>query len=524
MKTISIVVLVSIILFSCGSDPASEDNSQPIIIEDRIAFPDSAREAAFASFRPETQNFSVDASDDTLLVGKGGTTVFVAQNSFIGSDGKPVTGPIEIKMIEVLSANDIIRSNMQTVCDGQILESEGMLFIDAKANNQSVALGTDKTLSIELPTRRSKPGVKIFSGSYDSTGNITWTVSGKPENKMICLPLEMFDYSYWKSFDFKKEDYYHESWSYSVPDGSETVDSLNLKRAVLENTFIATREFESRFNMIQSAQWAIGHYTSFETSSAMTGRMIADSAVLNIYLNNLDKELWYCDSLAYAYIKSWSDKPTIRDWGKYGDGVGKPLLEIFQAFIDQRNTSCIAITSGVNLDASNAREQLQKSGKTDSEITEILNAYRVRKRLIAEKKDSDGTEKLVRNSFEVAKLGWINCDRFLNEPEAKDIELLTKISNSTEFKYVSLTLILNWRKLALNAYTTDDGQYRFGFQPVKTVRLPVGERATLIAVAYKDGIPYFVSKEIELAEKGDYELTLIKSTKESIDSTLRELN
>lgn len=524
MKTISAIAVSLTILMSCGTDSGADDKIQSIVIEDRIAFPDSAREAAFATFRPETQAFTIDATDDTMLVGKGGTTVFVAQNSFIGTDGKPVTGSVEIKMIEVLNANDIIRSNMQTVCDGKILESEGMLFIDAKVNDKSVALGADKTLRIELPAQRANPGVQIFSGAYDSTGNINWTLSGRPENKMVCLPLDMFDYSFWTSFDFKKEDYYHESWSYSVPDGSETIDSVTLKNANFENTFIATREFESRFRMIQSAQWAIGHYTSFESSTAMTGRMIADSTVLDIYLNNLDKELWYCDSLAYDYIKTWSDNPTIRDWGKYGDGVGKPLLEIFQAYIDQRNTSCIAVPSGVNLDASNARELLQKSGKSDSEITEILNAYYVRKRIIAEKKDSDGTQKLVQNSFQVAKLGWINCDRFLNESGAKDVDLLAKITNSSEFNYVSVTLILNWRKLALNAYTDGVGDYRFGFQPAKTVKLPVGDQATLIAVAYKDGVPYVVTKEIELAEKGEYELTLMKSTKEAIDSTLNELN
>ena len=155
--------------------------------------------------RPESQKFQISADSDNIITGKNGTQVFVPKNSFINASGELVTGKVNIEIIEVLSVADFIKTNLQTVSNGRPLQSEGMLYIDARSSGQQITLATDKKLQIELPNinkMRTASDIKIFSGNYDSLGKINWTESGKIANRLIPLPLDLFDYKTWTSFGF----------------------------------------------------------------------------------------------------------------------------------------------------------------------------------------------------------------------------------------------------------------------------------------------------------------------------------
>jgi hypothetical protein len=501
LKTTYGLTVLLATLYSC-SNPKTDN----VVIEERVAIPKTASEKLFNQLRPESQTFQINAELDNSITGKNGTLVFVPKNSFIDADGELVTGKVDIELIEVLSVADFVKTNLQTVSNGLLLQSEGMLYMDAKSNGQQITLATGKKIQIELPSVSNEStlaDIKIFSGSYDAKGNINWTESGKLENRLIPLPLELFDHYSWGG---TTADYY--KWI------SLEVDSTLFTQKKFENTFIATEEFEERFEEISFADWVIFYYPlrTFGRNEKIT----ADFPILKIYLNNLDQDLWYCDSLAYAYMKTFEDTANY-DTSYHDYKYLVDLSSLLKQFYEQRLTTVIVFPSDIDLSKNDAREKLVSKGFKEVEIDEILGAYERQNKIATARRNEKTFQSISTNSFAVAKLGWINCDQFYDDPTAKESNIMASVNNMGSYEFVTLSLIINGRRIALNGTPDDKLNYSFtGGLPPYT-KLPIGERATIIGLAYKNETPFIGIKEIVIAEKGDYAIDLQASSIQDIN-------
>jgi hypothetical protein len=478
IEKILLSLLITGTLFSCSNNsPINEEETKNRIeIEQRVSIPNTKADILIDQLRPRSQHFEIDANSDFSIEGENGTQIYIPSNSFINENGETITGKVEIELIEVLSVADFIKTNLQTLSNGNLLQSEGMLFIDAKSNGQTVTLSSDKKLQIELPKINNydvASNIRIFSGAYDSIGNINWSENPKLENKLIPLPLELFDYKRWVSFGFKRV---LNNNGYQAPGNDEVVDSLTFKHPSLENTFIATREFEERYDHIMSAEWAIGHYTSYYSTTVQTGQMIKDSAISLIYLNNLDKDLWYCDSLAHTYMKTWEGK------------------------------------------------QLDKKGFSEIEIDEIIGAFERQNKIVTARRNKQTARRVLTNSFSVSKLGWINCDQFYNNPNAKESNIMASVSNLDEYEFATVSLIINGRRIALNGTSSDNVEYTFTGKSEPYTRLPIGETATIFALSYKNDKPYIGIKEFVISEKESFNIELVERSIEDINEKLKRIN
>jgi hypothetical protein len=526
LKKIYGLTIILAILSSC-SNPKKNGTNDKVVIEERITIPHTKSEKLFNQLRPESQKFQINASSDNIIISKNGTQVFVPKNSFINADGELVTGKVDIELIEVLSVADFIRTNLQTVSNGQPLQSEGMFYIDAKSGEQQITLSTDKKLQIELPKlikTWSASEIRIFSGKYDTVGNINWIESGKIENSLITLPLDLFDYQTWISHNFERiprNEGYTISNSFDL-ETDQVIDSTTFKQNYLKNTFIATREFEERFPYIINTEWVIGCYTSYYSTKVKRGRMIKDSTISKIYLANLDKDLWYCDSLAYSYIKTWEKKVDFHNTF-YTKVDANNVIQLFKRFYEQRLTNVIRFPTDIDLSKINAREELIKKGLKEAEVDEIMGAYTRQKEIITARRNKETSQRISANCFAVAKLGWINCDQFYNEPTANEANILASVKNLVNYEFVTLTLVINGRRIALNGTLGDNFKYTFTGKSQPYTRLPIGEKATIIGISYKDNQPYLGIKEIIITEKGNYDINLQASSTQEIKTKLNAI-
>jgi hypothetical protein len=125
--------------------------------------------------------------------------------------------------------------------------------------------------------------------------------------------------------------------------------------------------------------------------------------------------------------------------------------------------------------------------------------------------------------FSIKKLGWANIDRIMDDPRTKDIELITKIENHSNFNTVYVTMVLNYRKMYLPGYQKKDETYSFTHGDFETTRLPVGETAIIIATAYKNDIPYFAIKRITITEKQTVSFKLDETTMDKLKIELQKI-
>jgi hypothetical protein len=119
------------------------------------------------------QNFTIDPMKDVTLTCMKGTKVFIPDSTFVDELGNIVNGPIEIEVKECLDKYDMVIGNMATLTNGSILESGGMIYINATSNGKQLGVSSNKELTIEVPTVSTLPGMQLFAAEKTKDG-INW--------------------------------------------------------------------------------------------------------------------------------------------------------------------------------------------------------------------------------------------------------------------------------------------------------------------------------------------------------------
>lgn len=152
-------------------------------------------------FNPDSlpaQTFVIDAGRDTVLKGAQGTILRIEKNTFRNINN-PVTGPVTIELKEVFNPADMVMGNLTTTADGKFLQTGGMLYVGAKADNQELYLTEGKSIGVETPTDSVMPGMAIYEGwpvvqlrhgdepgdKNDTSTTLNW------ENPVPVEPVEM---------------------------------------------------------------------------------------------------------------------------------------------------------------------------------------------------------------------------------------------------------------------------------------------------------------------------------------------
>ena len=122
------------------------------------------------------------------------------------------------------------------------------------------------------------------------------------------------------------------------------------------------------------------------------------------------------------------------------------------------------------------------------------------------------------------QLGWINVDRFYNNPEAEEVKLLANLNAPDNLEFINVSLVFKTQNTFLSGYITDDGRYRFTKDNEGYNKLPVGETATIVAISHKDEQPILGMKEIVIGEEELINIDLQLLALEEFQAQLSRLN
>lgn len=121
----------------------------------------------------KSQLFTINNDRDTSIVTENGTIYRIYNNSFVLSNNATAPSNIEIEIKEALSPVDFVMANLTTTSDGEILESGGMVYINATANDQQLQIAEGKEIGVMLPDDSILDGMSIYEG--EKTDNrINW--------------------------------------------------------------------------------------------------------------------------------------------------------------------------------------------------------------------------------------------------------------------------------------------------------------------------------------------------------------
>lgn len=223
MTTRSLLSLVTlVVIFSaCRSDTGKDDvppqeetyfdyaygseeiepgliEEYPVITDKRASRnPRAALVKLFSKLQKPSQTFTIEASETSKITGDEGTAVSFGANVLVyKGTQEAVDGAVQIVMREFYNTADILKADLTTTSNGEMLETGGMIQIKAFSGGRECELAKGAFIDIDFPVRDGfRPGMQAFYGDW-SSGDIDWipatgetVISGEPDSLANEKPL-----------------------------------------------------------------------------------------------------------------------------------------------------------------------------------------------------------------------------------------------------------------------------------------------------------------------------------------------
>jgi len=125
-----------------------------------------------------TQAFEINPEKDTSIVGRLGTKIFIPANSLVFDNGEQATSKVTLKLKEVYSISEMILNGLSTTSNGELLETSGMINLEASTDDRTLNLKSDSPVKIQFRNVTSAPFMRTYLGQVDSTG-VNWQLDAK---------------------------------------------------------------------------------------------------------------------------------------------------------------------------------------------------------------------------------------------------------------------------------------------------------------------------------------------------------
>ena len=116
----------------------------------------------------------IDPEKDSTVLTPEGIVLDIPQHAFVDSTGHAITSPVRVTFLEALNGADIMKAGLSTMSGDTLLETGGMFYIDAQANGKKVGIDPSKPLTAMVPAQEAKPGMMLYKGAMKADGVIDW--------------------------------------------------------------------------------------------------------------------------------------------------------------------------------------------------------------------------------------------------------------------------------------------------------------------------------------------------------------
>ncbi len=443
---------------------------------------------------PDVQTYNIDPAKGAIVEGKEGTLIIIPKNAFINDNNEIVNEPVQFELVEALTLEDMVLYNLGTTSNGTPLESGGMLHIKALCSNKEVKINPAQPLYIEVPTHEVKPNMLVFEGKTQMDGKLNWENPKSLKKYLVRVPLKDLDFlpegfaakvktfmpyenhkkaskelvdslyyslanpyhgtdqpasfmgKYWVSIwdaifnPNKKGDtisgYSRDmSWrkgfvdTTRVPDcGINPFSIATIKQKTFAKSYIATKEFEERI--------------------AALHKLDSGDAMLKIYIDNLNKDLFVADSLVAEQVKGEDKEAFLKFYQQKCSNTkeGEKYQDQLSKYYNQKTKEYKVAQQNIAKEWENKKiEELNKIAE------ELKNKDSETAKSIENKLPAPNVVTGYSYSFNWASTGWVNIDAYLHSlsKRSKQVNLLVKNPVGTTEIYQWLNTINNLTPLVM---------------------------------------------------------------------------
>ena len=444
-----------------------------------------------------------------------GTEVKIPVNAFCHLDGSPLkSDKVELSFKEAFEYLDMVDNRLFTQTDDQLLETGGMIHIEASQNGIPLKLKDGKQIELLFPEQEQKDGMELFTGKIDEDG-IIWeetgeeitSLKGKSDAPFIQVDLSpLLDYEFKDmgipSIDLTPMTEYPHPARISYPPYKENYSEEGYAKAVKKyDRVMDAREKDKITRPARLKEWIVKaeerksilfeHKRNYVISKAY------NKLKSNIIRLKKDQDRISHDRLVdvlFSFLNSEIGEVPYDEWHYVKKTYGGTVVDVREE---------IGLTF--------PRYDKMMAGGF---FLGFLDALELVKGRIAAKKGELGyvdKDVLSRYVVKTSNLGWINCDRF--------IRLSANEKMNLEF-----------------ASTSDENQYYLIFKDIRSLirpyksggmvsfkGVPKGEDVRLVAVHMKDGAAQLAINDFTLGTKDGVKLSFAHAEIKDLKRALEEI-
>lgn len=451
---------------------------------------DNDLQAFCAQAAPTLQTFRVWVRRDTVLVGQQGTRLLVPARAF---DVPASSGPVELRLREFYSISDIVLAGLGTRTGPDLLETGGMLHLEAAADGRWVSLRPGMEITVQLPTKQQLPGMQLYEGvSNDGSHAPDWQLpaNANPTSSRAALgkwvALHPPKSPRWPRFDLNSKGFLQE-FERLMPDTKADQARLRRKRAIGKDERLMLKELS------EANHTAIRHALVFEVVVDSTGTLLPPERVAGDSLLG-DKALAALRQLPAQHAASFISK------SPHGGRTVSPARGTFSVLYARSGRRLIGFSWQL-MDKQVSEELAKESQRLRAEFA----------RQFKSKKSAPLTlDGCLYYELVAGGLGWINCDRLLDPGPRIEYAVQAPAPATV------VSLVFKGQRSILASSRTEGNAAVFE-------QVPSGQAATVVALRREKGITYLATTAVSLGQATAPDLQFRPVTLEQLRTELASL-
>ena len=431
----------------------------------------------------KTTNHIIKPNQENLIVGNKGVKILIQPETFTYEDGTSVTEDINFELTESLQFKDFISSGLLTKTSDDILETGGMIKVDATTvSGKPVKVKEDNPMLIAIPNENVQENMEVFT----SDAGAEWQAKNQPINKVSLMKFKAEPYPVFKDVNIKLPKYHADKST--QPEQPKYPYHPRMPKEPREDSYIRP---------IAWYRFKKDDIREFQRKSYL--------AAMDKYYNRMEK---YDEKLASYKVNLMNYKSAYKDY--------KCKMEAWHANAEYERIQFKRTDNYQKLLAQRNEIYADNLKKFKKRLDEWRNRRKANMTAMGQKMDKMGLadEQALNNYvFTFNQLKWINVDRFYHlKEDQKQLITMKGDDMGNERVLILFKNIESMLPMYLDKTTEDYRQYNF----------PIGEEAVIFAYKVEDGKPMLCYREISDAE--DYELDFIETSFFEIKEILNQFD
>ena len=141
------------------------------------------------------QHFQIDPAISNEIKCRDNTLITIPAGSLLLPNGEKPQGMITLTVREAINTADILTQDLNSVSDGRMLETRGMVYIAASSQGQELSVDPASPISVSIPSRDANAkDMQLFYGARHGDQTMNWKVAeGRrflPDVKTVPMDLD----------------------------------------------------------------------------------------------------------------------------------------------------------------------------------------------------------------------------------------------------------------------------------------------------------------------------------------------